>query len=80
MGICDKALGTIFSCPGQYLYIATSVPQVIQAIKPVAYSGEASYEGTLEVYDLCKLQFLYYLGNISTCNMLSIQPQTHNPE
>ena len=31
-----------------------SVPQVIQAILPVAYLGKANHEGTLEVEDLCK--------------------------
>ena len=51
-------------------YRLTSVPQLIQAISPIAYSGEANYEGTLEVDDLCKLPFLCHLNNISICSML----------
>ena len=61
-------------------YRSTSVAQVIQAISPIAYSGEANHEVTLEVDDLCKLLFLYCLNKISTCNMLSIQPKAHDSE
>ena len=43
-----------YSCALAGTYRSTSVPQVIQAISPVAYSGEANHEGTLEVDDLCK--------------------------
>ena len=61
-------------------YRSTSIPQVIQAISPVMYSGEANHEGTLEVDDLCKQPFLCHLNNISICGMLSIQPKAHDPK
>ena len=66
------------SLPGTYR--SNSVPEVIQAILPIIYSGETNHEGTLEVDDLHKQPFFWCLNNISICNMLSIQPKAHDPE
>ena len=49
----NKALGTVFSHPGQYLY-TTSALQVTPAIEQVAYLGKATHEGILEVDNPCK--------------------------
>ena len=69
-----------YSCALVGTYIPTSVPQVTQVILPIAYSGEASHEGTVEVDDLCKLKFLCCPSNITTCYMLSIQPRVFYPK
>ena len=61
-------------------YRATLVPQVIQAITPVFYSGGDNYKGTLEVDDLCKHPFFSHLYNISICDILSVQSKADNPE
>ena len=52
--MCNRALGTVFSCTWLVLIDQPQFLKSIQAISPVIYSGEANHEGTLEVDDLCK--------------------------
>ena len=59
-------------------YRSTSVPQVIQAISTVAYSGDTYYKGALGVDELCTQPYL--LNNISIYDMLGIQLKAYNPE